>query len=71
MPRRWPARTAIGVRPRSTRPVGAASTGAEQIAGRLPVDVPEEPEMSVSTETVYQSLYVQSRGALRRELARE
>ena len=42
----------------------------EQIAGRLRVDFPDEPEMWVSTETIYQSLYVQSRGALRRELAK-
>ncbi len=42
----------------------------EQIAGRLRVEFPDEPEMWVSTETIYQSLYVQSRGALRRELTR-
>ena len=36
----------------------------EQIAGRLKVDFPDQPEMQVSTETIYQSLYVQSRGAL-------
>src|ERR671916_1336825 len=42
----------------------------EQIAGRLRADHPEDPEMRVSTETIYQSLYVQSRGALRRDLAR-
>ncbi|MCA1681535.1 MAG: IS30 family transposase, partial [Actinobacteria bacterium] len=40
----------------------------EQIAGRLRRQFPENPEMWVSTETIYQSLYVQSRGALRREL---
>jgi len=40
----------------------------EQIAGRLREDYPDQPEMWVSTETIYQSLYVQSRGALRREL---
>jgi IS30 family transposase len=40
----------------------------EQIAGRLRVEFPDQPEMWVSHETVYQSLYVQSRGALRREL---
>ncbi len=40
----------------------------EQIAGRLRVSFPDQPEMWVSTETIYQSLYVQSRGALRREL---
>jgi IS30 family transposase len=42
----------------------------EQIAGRLRRRFPDEPEMWVSTETIYQSLYVQSRGALRRELTR-
>ena len=42
----------------------------EQIAGRLRRRFPDQPEMWVSTETIYQSLYVQSRGALRRELTR-
>ena len=42
----------------------------EQIAGRLRRQFPDEPEMWVSAETIYQSLYVQSRGALRRELTR-
>ena len=42
----------------------------EQIAGRLRVEFPDDPEMWVCTETIYQSLYVQSRGALRRELTR-
>jgi len=41
----------------------------EQIAGRLRQQFPDDPEMWVSTETIYQSLYVQSRGALRRDLA--
>ena len=34
------------------------------------MEFPDDPEMRVSTETIYQSLYVQSRGALRRELTR-
>ncbi len=42
----------------------------EQIAGRLRVEFPGEAEMRVSPETIYQSLYVQSRGALRRELTK-
>jgi transposase, IS30 family len=42
----------------------------EQIAGRLRVQFPDDPEMWVSTETIYQSLYVTSRGALRRELTK-
>ena len=41
----------------------------EQIAGRLRLRFPDQQEMWVSTETIYQSLYVQSRGALNRDLA--
>ena len=40
----------------------------EQIAGRLKVDFPDDLEMRVSAETIYQSLYVQARGGLKREL---
>jgi IS30 family transposase len=42
----------------------------EQIAGRVRLEFPEDSEMWVSTETIYQSLYVQSRGALRRDLVK-
>ena len=42
----------------------------EQIAGRLRADFPDDPQMRVCPETIYQSLYVQSRGALKRELTR-
>jgi transposase, IS30 family len=42
----------------------------EQISGRLEVDFPDDPEMRVSYETVYKSLFIQGRGELRRELAR-
>lgn len=42
----------------------------EQIAGRLRRCHPENPEMQVSHETIYQALYLQSRGALRRELTK-
>lgn len=41
----------------------------EQIAGRLRLRFPDDAEMWVSPETIYQSLYVQSRGALNRDLA--
>jgi IS30 family transposase len=41
----------------------------EQISATLKREFPDRPEMWVSHETIYQSLYVQSRGALRRELA--
>jgi IS30 family transposase len=42
----------------------------EQIAGRLRIEFPDDPEMRVSPETIYQSLYVQARGGLKRELTR-
>ncbi|MGH3163896.1 MAG: IS30 family transposase [Streptosporangiaceae bacterium] len=41
----------------------------EQISARLAAEFPDRAEMRVSHETIYQSLYVQGRGALRRELA--
>lgn len=40
----------------------------EQIANRLRVDFPEDPTMRISHEAIYQALYIQGRGALRREL---
>jgi IS30 family transposase len=46
----------------------ASSWSPEQIANRLPVDFPDDPLMRISHEAIYQSLYVQGRGALRREL---
>lgn len=42
----------------------------QQIAARLVGDFPDDAEMRVSHETIYQSLFVQGRGALRRELTR-
>ena len=44
------------------------SWSPEQIAGRLRVDFPDDESMRISHEAIYQSLYVQGRGALRREL---
>ncbi len=41
----------------------------EQIAARLRLEFPDDPSMQISHETIYQSLYVQGRGELRRELA--
>jgi transposase, IS30 family len=41
----------------------------EQISVMARREFPEEPEMRVSHETIYQAIYVQGRGALRRELA--
>ncbi|MBC7520555.1 MAG: IS30 family transposase [Sandarakinorhabdus sp.] len=40
----------------------------EQIAHRLQLDFPENPTMRISHEAIYQALYIQGRGALRRDL---
>lgn len=40
----------------------------EQISNRLKVDFPEDKSMRISHEAIYQSLYIQGRGALKREL---
>ena len=40
----------------------------EQISRRLPVDFPDDESMRISHEAIYQALYVQSRGALKRDL---
>jgi transposase, IS30 family len=40
----------------------------EQISNRLRIDFPDDAEMRVSPETIYQALYIQGRGALKREL---
>jgi IS30 family transposase len=42
----------------------------EAIARRLRIEFPDDPMMWVSHETIYQSLFVQGRGELRRELTR-
>ena len=46
----------------------AKAWSPEQIANRLRVDFPEDESMRISHEAVYQALYVQGRGALKREL---
>jgi IS30 family transposase len=40
----------------------------QQIAARLVCEFPDDPQMRVSHETIYTSLFVQARGALRAEL---
>lgn len=40
----------------------------EQISRRLPIDFPSDETMRISHEAIYQALFVQGRGALRREL---
>jgi IS30 family transposase len=45
-----------------------AGWSPEQIAARLEVDHPDDVEMRISAETIYQSVFVQARGELRRQL---
>ena len=46
----------------------ATAWSPEQISQRLKLDFPDDPSMRISHEAIYQALYVQGRGALRREL---
>jgi IS30 family transposase len=46
----------------------ASAWSPQQIAHRLQLDFPNDETMRISHEAIYQSLYVQGRGALRREL---
>ena len=47
----------------------AKSWSPQQIANRLRVDFPDDESMRMSHETIYQALYIEERGALRRELS--
>jgi IS30 family transposase len=40
----------------------------EQISGRLKIQYPDDESMRVSHETIYRSLFIQARGALKKEL---
>jgi IS30 family transposase len=46
----------------------ARAWSPEQIARRLPIDFPDDTTMRISHEAIYQALFIQGRGALRREL---
>lgn len=56
-------------RPRREDRRWARAWSPEQISNRLRLDFPDDGSMRISHEAIYQSLYVQGRGALRRELA--
>jgi IS30 family transposase len=42
----------------------------QQISARLKLDYPDEPELRIAPETIYKSLYVQSRGRFRKDLSK-
>jgi IS30 family transposase len=46
----------------------ARAWSPQQIANRLRIDFPDDDSMRISHEAIYQALFVQSRGALKREL---
>src|SRR4051812_6017727 len=73
------AATELAKRPKAGKLVGRlaavvsgllqADWAPQQIGAMLPRLYPSEPELRVSHETIYQSLFVQGRGELNRELA--
>jgi len=69
---RRPKRTKLARTPRLRRVVERkvkADWSPQQIAAWLRATYPDDLTMQVSHETIYQALYVQTRGALKRELA--
>jgi IS30 family transposase len=46
----------------------AKAWSPEQISNRIRVDFPDDESMRISHEAIYQALYIQGRGALKREL---
>ena len=68
---RRPKPAKLACNPRLRRAVGQMLQkrfSPQQISARLKLDYPEEPEMRIAPETIYQSLYVQSRGRFRKDL---
>jgi len=55
-------------RPRRQDRRWATAWSPEQISSRLPIDFPDDAAMRISHEAIYQALYIEGRGALRREL---
>ncbi len=68
-----PKPTKLSLRPALAELVAAKLAldwSPQQIAGWLKSEYPDDAEMQVSHETIYRSLFVQSRGELRKELTR-
>jgi IS30 family transposase len=70
---RRPKRSKLASNPRLRRAVTGMLErrfSPQQISARLRLEYPDDEEMRIAAETIYQSLYVQSRGRLRKDLAR-
>jgi IS30 family transposase len=71
--RRRPKASKLGLYPRLRAEVEARLNlrwSPQQISAFLKFEYAQDPDMQISDETIYLSLFVQSRGALRKELAR-
>ena len=68
-PGRAPALDEAPVGPAPAPAVGASLERPAQISARLRIDFPGDEAMRISHEAIHQSLYVQGRGGLRRELS--
>jgi len=70
---RRPKPSKLGCHPRLRRAVTEmleSRFSPRQISARLRLEYPDDPEMRIAAETIYQSLFVQSRGRFRKELTR-
>ena len=68
-----PKRSKLACNPRLGRAVTAMLErrfSPQQISATLKREHPDDPQMQIAPETIYQSLYVQCRGRLRKELTR-
>ncbi|HCS59695.1 MAG TPA: IS30 family transposase [Gordonia polyisoprenivorans] len=63
-PREWKGRN----KPRREDRRWAVAWSPEQISHRLELDFPDDESMRISHEAIYQSLFIEGRGALKREL---
>jgi IS30 family transposase len=81
----WKAQDRAQARARRPKPARLAAEGPlrqyvstaltrgqspEQISKRLAIEYPDDPDMRVSMETIYQAVYVLARGGLKRELVK-
>jgi transposase, IS30 family len=70
---RRPKRSKLAANPRLRRVVTTMLErrfSPQQISATLKLEYPDDQELRIAPETIYQSLYVQSRGRLRKDLAR-